>query len=324
MPAKTTIFDARGNTVYSFPVASRNSIIFSPHARFILLAGFGNLQGTVDIYDRQRQFAKVATIEASNTSVCEWSPDGRYILTATTSPRLRVDNGVKIWHYSGKLIYVQEHDELFGVGWRPQDVASFPLRSTYSPAPSSHESAAALLSKSKSNGNGALKPTGAYRPPHARVSGVSVAPTSLFEIEQVKIGASALPPGLVTRTVPGAGGKPTNGTPTSAAAPALSKAAAKNKKKRENNKIPTNGNEERPARPQETKSSAAPINEPINAPTGSSPEDKKTRSLLKKLRAIEELKQRQALGDKLEETQVQKIQTEDSVRKELVALGWTE
>jgi translation initiation factor 2A len=44
---------------------------------------------------------------------------------------------------------------------------------------------------------------------------------------------------------------------------------------------------------------------------------------LKKIRAIDELKMRLAGGEKLEDTQMKKIQTEDSVRKELDGLGFT-
>jgi translation initiation factor 2A len=54
---------------------------------------------------------------------------------------------------------------------------------------------------------------------------------------------------------------------------------------------------------------------------GGTSQDKRIRALLKKLRAIEDLKMRQAGGEKLEATQVQKIQTEDQVRRELDGLG---
>jgi translation initiation factor 2A len=54
---------------------------------------------------------------------------------------------------------------------------------------------------------------------------------------------------------------------------------------------------------------------------GGSPDEKKIRSLHKKLRAIEELKMRQAGGEKLEATQLSKITTEDVVRRELDGLG---
>ena len=51
-------------------------------------------------------------------------------------------------------------------------------------------------------------------------------------------------------------------------------------------------------------------------------DDKKIRALLKKLRAIEDLKAKQTSGEKLEDTQIQKISTEGSVRDELKKYGW--
>lgn len=62
----------------------------------------------------------------------------------------------------------------------------------------------------------------------------------------------------------------------------------------------------------------------VSSPAGGSPHDKKIRALLKKLRAIDDLKMRQAGGEKLEGTQVMKIGTEEGVRKELAVLGYTE
>lgn len=117
MPAKTTIFNKMANPVHNLPLGPRNTILFSPHGRFVAVAGFGNLQGQMDVYDRDRNMYKLTTIEASNSSFCEWSPDGQHILTATTSPRLRVDNGVKIWHYTGPLQYCEELTELYNVSF---------------------------------------------------------------------------------------------------------------------------------------------------------------------------------------------------------------
>ena len=61
----------------------------------------------------------------------------------------------------------------------------------------------------------------------------------------------------------------------------------------------------------------------LTTPGGGSPEHKKVRGLLKKLRAIDELKMRLAGGERLEDTQMKKIHTEDAVRKELEEVGWT-
>jgi translation initiation factor 2A len=60
----------------------------------------------------------------------------------------------------------------------------------------------------------------------------------------------------------------------------------------------------------------------VTSPGGGSPHDKKLRGLLKKIRAIDDLKMRLAGGEKLEDTQMKKIATEDGVRRELEALGW--
>lgn len=309
MPATTTIFDARGNVVHTFPRAPRNSILFSPHARFVLVAGFGNLQGTVDIYDRQKQFTKVATIEASNTSVCEWSPDGRYIMTATTSPRLRVDNGIKLWHYSGKLIFVQDYNELFAASWRPMDTNLFPIQSTLPPAPEPHDSAVAFLaakSKSGTSAEGAAKkPAGAYVPPHARNrtgAPSHVAPTTLYERE------------LNTKNpvIPGAGGTRRNvpGAPRQAPGSGRSVPGA-------SRQVPGASSRNVPGA-----SRSASSTEASNGAAPASTEDKNIRGLVKKLRAIQDLKTRKAKGEKLEDTQVKKIERENEILQKLAALGW--
>jgi translation initiation factor 2A len=68
---------------------------------------------------------------------------------------------------------------------------------------------------------------------------------------------------------------------------------------------------------------------PASAASGSSSaaattQEKKVRALTKKLRAIDDLKMRAASGEKLEGTQLKKMETEESVRKELDGLGWSD
>lgn len=118
MPAKTVIFDARVNMIHDFGTQPRNFLAYNPQSRLLCIAGFGNLAGQVDIWDR-RTLKKVCTIDAPNTSHCEWSPDGRYLLCATLSPRLRVDNGLRIFHFSGALMHVESIEELYQVSFKP-------------------------------------------------------------------------------------------------------------------------------------------------------------------------------------------------------------
>ena len=142
MPAKLTLYDYRANVVHEFGPMMRNFVSFNPQGRLLCVAGFGNLQGTVDIWDR-KSLKKSSTFDAPNTSHCEWSPDGRFLLCATLSPRLRVDNGVRIYHHAGALMHLELMDELYQASWRPAPASLFPFRDSLSPAPAPSPSAAA-------------------------------------------------------------------------------------------------------------------------------------------------------------------------------------
>ena len=406
MPAKTTIFNIRAIATHSFALGPRNTIIFSPHGRFVLVAGFGNLAGQMDVYDLEKNYQKVCTIEASNASVCEWSPDGKHILTATTSPRLRVDNGVRIWHIGGRLMYNEDLQELYQVTWRPQQVHLDLSNSLLDPLLSPHPSALAYLGTVKTPS----KPAGAYRPPGARGQ---VTPLAFKREDEggaayVSNGSLSLGTGVNgfgkprRRDIPGAESVPDdNGgvlLPTVEGDEVLSKAAMKNKKKREAKKakeaadkagglaptsevqlVPTTPSPSRSperkdrrghernrsrgktdARPHSRQAQQDPrrsreqtqaqgkggetptmtkvgvpavLKASANTPpdltvtspgTGGTPQDRKIRALLKKLRAIDDLKMRRAGGETLEGTQIRKMDTEEEVRKELEGLGWSD
>ena len=364
MPAKTTIFNFRGVAKHTFPLGPRNTILFSPYGRFVLVAGFGNLAGQMDIFNVEKDYAKITTVEASNASVCEWSPDESFILTATTSPRLRVDNGIRLWHVSGALMYNEDMHELYDVFWRPQSSIQHPPGDPLKTIPAPHPSASAYLSTKKAP----AKPVGAYRPPGARGQGTPLA----FKREDEGGSGGSVPGQASTgpangfgkprrRVVPGA--EPTEEYLPPGAAPGggvalpgseqekLSKSAAKNKKKREAKKG-KEGEEPAPAAKNHERSQSKGKNntegnknknqQANGAPNGTgkaapkpaapapaeqqseepAPQDKKIRGLLKKMRAIDELKMRLAGGEELEDTQMKKIQTEEGVRKELESLGY--
>ncbi|KAI0517849.1 translation initiation factor eIF-2A [Xylaria bambusicola] len=248
MPAKTTIFNHRAVATHSFPLGPRNTIIFSPTGRFALVAGFGNLAGQIDVYDLEKDFKKICTIESGNPSVCQWSPDSRYIMTATTSPRLRVDNGVKLWHVGGGIMYHEDMVELYNVSWRPCPPENLPRGDPLNPVPTPHASGLAYLGTVKTPS----KPVGAYRPPGAR--GMSTPLHFRREDEggaahvmsngNPNIGPNGF--GRARRQVPGADltdqtsrivpGAASTQVPGAAGDEGLSKTALKNKKKRNNKK----------------------------------------------------------------------------------------
>ncbi|KAK0649495.1 eukaryotic translation initiation factor eIF2A-domain-containing protein [Cercophora newfieldiana] len=273
MPAKTTIFNHRAVPTHSFALGPRNTIIFSPTGRFVLVAGFGNLAGQIDVYDLEKDYRKVTTIESGNPSVCVWSPDSRYILTATTSPRLRVDNGVKLWHVGGGIMYNEEFVELYNVMWRPASQDSVPGGDPLHPVPTPHASALAYLGTIKTPS----KPAGAYRPPGAR--GTSTPLHFKREDEGgaahvVTNGTPSVGPngfGRQRHLVPGAeftkpsipGVAPADG----ADGEELSKAALKNKKKR-NKKTKEGGEGQRGGAPAGPEGGLAPPSREFESGSG--------------------------------------------------------
>lgn len=331
MPATIQFFDLRGNVVHSLEKQPKNTIQFSPSGSYILIAGFGNLQGSVQILDRHDKFKSVAVFDAANTSVCKWSPGGEFIMTATTSPRLRVDNCIKIWHVSGNLVFAKEFDELLKVDWRNtckyKTLKDHPhVIRDWTPLPDSadskldpkianakkelvvHQSAKEYEEKhpkksSKNTGSSQAKASGgggAYKPPHARRA-AAVANNNTIPGAGPRIQKTI--PGL---TIPGMQVKE-------------SAAANKNRRRRANKKA----NEEKTETSPKPADIASAANANPEAPAKeASPEEKKIRSLLKKLRAIESLKEKQAAGEKLQDLQVKKIETESKFRQELAALGW--
>lgn len=243
MPGKMVLFDQRGKILHDFGTAFANFVSFNPQARLIALAGFGNLAGKLDIYDR-RTLNKVTTIDASNTSHCEWSPDGRFLLTATLSPRLRVDNGIKIWHCSGPLVHIQNIDELYQTSWRPTPVdavAPFPPQVPQAPVPSPSVQEHVAVAKPTPT-----KAAGAYRPPGLR----GLEASSAYKRDEGSPSGGSTPNGRFSRS-PAPSRPATNGkrhvpgaptSPSPVRSPDPEKRGRKNKGKKEGGKKEGNGN----------------------------------------------------------------------------------
>jgi len=55
----------------------------------------------------------VAKTKAECSVTSEWSPDGRHFMTATTAPRLQIDNGIKIFDHNGSLQFKKMFEKLY-------------------------------------------------------------------------------------------------------------------------------------------------------------------------------------------------------------------
>ena len=385
MPAKAVIFDHRVRKVHDFGSAPTNFVSYNPQGRIVLLAGFGNLAGKITLYalstSPNSTPSQICTIDAPNTSICEWSPCGRFLMTATLSPRLRVDNGIKVWYASGTLQYVHMQEELYQVGWRPSPALadapwSFPIPAPPAPHPSVLSAPGGVIA------SGPVKKVGAYRPPGAR----GLATPDIYRRED-EGGAARLPTGSPggsgantphrgysrspappgsgmngggygqhangRRYVPGAPPKspPVHGGPQGVAQGQGQKGGpdGEGKRKKKDGKkkggekgdkagkvdggaVIANGDESvRPSldvpRTEVTapNGTTAPASQDEITGEGATGEldssAKKIRNLNKKLKAIEELKEKAKRGERLEATQLKKMDGEASIRKELAGLG---
>jgi translation initiation factor 2A len=127
-PCKQTLFDAKSGTpTFEFGVSPRNTVIWSPHGRFLCIAGFGNLAGDMDFWDRNK-LKKMGTVQSSCAVSYEWSPDSRLFITATLTPRLRVDNNFRVYSYAGELLYRRDYPELCQIAIRPALPGAYPDR----------------------------------------------------------------------------------------------------------------------------------------------------------------------------------------------------
>ena len=210
MPSMASLHDGTGKATFLFGNAHRNTIAWAPHGRFVCLAGFGNLAGGISFWDKNKLKIIPSSAGPNITASCTvgygWSPCSRLFFSSTTSPRMNVDNGVKLFRYNGdqfaRVPWKNNHyqpDRLLQVAFVPARPSVYPDR-PQSPTLKDLTGPDNVSSSSNSNtntsttsaagsnataGTGTIKPMGRYVPPSARNrvvgGGIGSQSTSLAE-----------------------------------------------------------------------------------------------------------------------------------------------
>lgn len=68
MPSKATFFNLKCDPVFEVKEAARNSIYFNPFGNIVLLAGFGNLRGSVEVWDANNK-KLITTFQAPDSTL---------------------------------------------------------------------------------------------------------------------------------------------------------------------------------------------------------------------------------------------------------------
>ena len=329
MPAMASLHHGQScKPVFLFGNAHRNTIDWAPHGRFVLLAGFGNLAGGMNFWDRNKM--KLIPHYAPNTGSNlrseavvghGWSPDSRLFCVSTTTPRMNVDNGVRLYKYTGEELpnvpwnnANYQPDKLLQACFVPSPLQVYPDR-PQSPPPDGISDAASVASSSASAAPPPppLKPAGRYVPPSARragATGMSLAERMRKEKEGNLQGATKVSDKKTVVSVQGKvipGLAPPDGAKTKSA---LKREKVKLAKQRKDE-------EEAAAAPK----TAAPVAtaEPVAAKTEAVDPEKRARKIKKTLKQIDDLKQRDAA--ELNDDQTAKVASEAELQAELASLG---
>uniref|UniRef100_A0A1I8H2P4 Eukaryotic translation initiation factor 2A n=1 Tax=Macrostomum lignano TaxID=282301 RepID=A0A1I8H2P4_9PLAT len=286
MPAKTTVYNLRCEPVFDFGTGPRNVTYFNPFGNILCLAGFGNLKGDVELWDfaNKRLMAKLLVPDATQF---QWCSDGVHFVAATTSPRLRVNNCLTVYHYSGKVMARRDFDCLLEVAWRPQPACE-PPKLRYDTS----KSFQAITQQTQAT---------RYVPPHLRNRDSGSASQQAQPRQQQQLHNYELP----SNQRPAADG----------AAGGLSKAAVKNQRKKERKRAAaTAGAPEAAAAGEQPGGGGALAS---FESTGDAEKDKRAKAILRKLQQIDKLRADQAAGKQLELNQMEKLKTEDELRQKL-------
>ncbi|VAI58290.1 unnamed protein product [Triticum turgidum subsp. durum] len=143
---------------------------------FIVIAGFGNLPGDMAFWDYSEK-KLIQKAKAEWSVISEWSPDGRHFMTATTAPRLQIDNRIKIFDHTGSLQFIKEFEKLYQVDWKPEsperfgDIAELTISLNgikIEETKKQGQGSKSAQTSGKAPVNVATKPAGAYRPPQSK------------------------------------------------------------------------------------------------------------------------------------------------------------
>ncbi|TYZ63585.1 hypothetical protein PybrP1_010879 [[Pythium] brassicae (nom. inval.)] len=327
MPCNATLYDNKAIPIFEFGAAPRNHVSWSPHGRFLCIAGFGNLRGDMDFWERNK-LKKMGSANSNSATCFAWSPDSRFFFTATTFPRLRVDNGFKAFRYDGTgPIYHEDRAELYDMKFRPAPAGYYPNRPQSPRRKGAETEAQAAPAPAKPQ---------AYRPPNS--TGALAAMMRKEETGSQKLDRNKyVPPRMAAAaaaSIPGMAPKPVPGMSAVAAAPKkLSKTARKKKAteaadaqkavqealaKVNMGAAPTTSS---PSLVEAAAPAAATA--PSAAPVELTPEEKqkKLKALAKKLKQIDTIKEKQAAGDALNADQVLKLSGEQALREEIAQLS---
>jgi len=280
----------------------RNTICWSPHGRFLFLGGFGNMAGNVDVWDHHKKKSCGSTPLLTCAVGYGWAPSSRVFAVSVTSPRMNVENGIKVFDYTGEEVWRDE-------GYAPDRL----LQVEFVPAPMGvYEDRAQSPGRGRKEEGKKPQEKGKYMPPAMRramekggspsIPGNSLAQRMRQENENERNSTGGMSFG--NQGVPG--GKRIPGLPSK---PEKSKNAIRKERQRA---AKLRHEEEKKAKDLEEQEQQEKARQELQVDP-----EKRAKKIKKLLKQIDELKLRDTLND----DQKKKVANEDGLIRELKSLG---
>ena len=310
MPAKSTLFSASCEVLQQLGAGPHNIVRFNPFGSYFAICGFGNLPGDVEIYERKaRNWAKLNSVRVSNAVDLEWSPDGLAFLTSTVSPRLRVDNGFKVFNAAGQQLSHVEFPVLYAASWQPAPRGKYERRVLPKDLAMAAKEAVAAVP--------AQKKVEAFKPRHLR--GLGSGNFSLAADDDDLKGKAQAACARYKASRPGIpGSEPVAMTKNQKKAAAKKKAKAKKAVEAEQESSQAAIKQQQQQAGADGGKESAPVQEA--SPVAPQDPAKRLRNLRKKLKQTEDLEKKVAEGLAPSAEQQAKLDTKQSLLDEIAAL----
>nr|VZI34167.1 unnamed protein product [Spirometra erinaceieuropaei] len=292
-------------TVFNIKCEQQHLLLLNCAALLLLLAGgFGSLNGFVTVWDFNNQ-TKLSEFYAQNSTYLAWLPDGEHLVTAITTPRLRVNNGFTVRHYTGEIVAHEAVEKRAQPRPATMDLPAATEHELFQvlPQPVPFEKLPPAPLPRKANPNAAkvsVEKPKAYVPPGLRERSATAAHAAA--VASGRPGADLRNSAHLKFT----GGGPIGGITITSEGSGSGGGRKKKSKNQRGDNPPS-----------------APVPPPAASPQlpGANPDTlKQIAYLKKKLNEIEKLKALQKTSAKLEQTQLEKLARESSLRAELAKL----
>jgi len=89
------------------------------------MAGLNQMNGVMEFIDTS-DFTVMNTGEHFMCTDIEWDPTGRYVMTAVSYWRHKVDNAYWLWSFQGKILKRYQSDKFCQLLWRPRPPTLLP------------------------------------------------------------------------------------------------------------------------------------------------------------------------------------------------------